>query len=631
MTRQYLTVEEAVIGEVLPPPKRRRRTGAGGSGPGPKAGVAGRRTRSTGGAARQARFQRALRANVRAVPQAVIKRVVNGGVHDRKGLKNLLAYVSRDEAAVAVWHEQGAGVRDFGEVSIGALASDWEESWRGAPKRGHVDHIVVSFPKGTDAQVAAAIARDWGEAIFGSGEYGDRWRYVAALHTNTDQVHAHFAVEKHGLDEGRFLSISRHSEISYDVMKAVEVEIAAGHGLELAATSRLSRGIIAFPPRPTEVKALTALRHRTGEVVVPSVPPMSAEERAARLAAAARIAEAYDDAAALLALSPEAGAPETYLARLAAALTSAGKSLRNGECIVTRVDDDTALERQIEENRARFQRIVEGLADYPPSPERVQIATSLARAAAEDAILFPDARTMQAFGPAEEDPYRIDRITALAEAVESRTLDPAARVEAQTALDAVKTDFITQFGGQADALEHFGTTPEELAERFAAPLRGAAAIRMWDTRADTAETVLWAELRDSLAETAFVTAAEYGLPLTTVEALTRDAIRAAGADLPLSDIPALSLLAERVEEALSPAELRAVLKGSEAPLRDTIADPVLREAVFEELRYEAHLQGAPEATAEAPTAGQVQAAYAGVGAKDASVEATDTITTIHTL
>ncbi|MDE3029323.1 MAG: hypothetical protein KGH84_13105, partial [Paracoccaceae bacterium] len=332
-----------------------------------------------------------------------------------------------------------------------------------------------------------------------------------------------------------------------------------------------------------------------------------------------------------LALSPEAGPPETYLARLAAALTSAGTSLRNGEYIVTQVDDDTALERQIEENRERFQRIVEGLADYPPSPERVQIATSLARAAAEDAILFPDARTMQAFGPAEDDPYRIDRIAALAEAVESRTLDAAARVEAQAALDAIKVDLITQFAGKEEALERFGTTSEELAERFAAPLRGAAALRMWDTQADTAETVLWYELRDSLAETAFVTAAEYGLPLPTVEALTRDAIRAAGADLPLSDIPALSLLAERVEEALPPAELKSVLEGSEVPLRDIIADPALRGAVFEELRYEAQLRAAPDAVLEAPTVGQVQTSYAGLGARDTTLDATDTTISIHTL
>lgn len=629
MTRQYLSIEEAVIGEVLPPMKRRRRTGQGG--PGPKAAAPKRRSRSTGGVARQARLQRALRANVRRVPQAVIKRVVNGGVHDRKGLKNLLAYVSRDEAAVAVWHEQGAGVRDFAETPIGRLASDWEESWRGTPKRGHVDHIVVSFPKGTDAQVAVAIARDWGDQIFSSGAYGDRWRYVAALHTNTDQVHAHFAVEKHGLDEGRFLSISRHSEISYDVMKAVEVEIAAAHGLELTATSRLSRGIIDYPPRPTEVKALTALRHRTGEVVAPTTPPMSAEERADRLAAAARIAKAYDAAAALLSLSPDAGAPETFMDRLAAALKSAGQSLRNGEYIVTQVDDDTALERQIAENRERFQRIVDGLADYPASPERVQIATSLARAAAEDAILVSGDPMMQAFGPAEDDPYRIDRIMALAEAVESATLDPASRLAAQQALDATKAELITQFAAQADALERFGTTPEELAERFAAPIRGGAAIRMWDVQADNAQTVLWFELRDSLADAAFLTAAEYGLPLPTVEALTKDAILAAGAELPLSDVPALSLLAERVEEALPPTELQAVLRGNEELLRDYIADPVLRGAVFEELRYEAQLHGAPDATADAPTVATVQAAYAGARLTDASDEATASITSIHTL
>lgn len=587
MTRRYQTVEEAVIGEVLPA-KRRRRKGPGGSAAPPPPRK--RLTRSTGSAGRKARFQRALRANVRGVPQAVIKRVVNGGVHDRKSLKNLLTYVSRDEAATAVWHEQGAGVRDFGETAIGRLASDWEAGWRGAPKRGHVDHIVVSFPRGTEAGVAAAIARDWGEAMFSGGDYGDRWRYVAALHTNTDQVHAHFAVEKHGLDEGRFLSISKHSEISYDVMKAVEVEIAARHGLELAATSRLSRGIVAYPPRPTEVKALTAHRHATGEIIEPVVPPMSAEERSRRLEVLAAIGTAYDEAAALLSLSPDAGAPETFVNRLSAALKSAAQSLSKGVRIVSDPDilDALTLDGEIAELRTKYQTLASQLASDPPSPERVQVATILARVAeAHAATLFPDEPAMQAFVPAVDDPYRIDRLVALAEAAESATLSPEARMTVQTALDATRDDLVALFDGRAEDLARFQTTSEELAERFLAPVRGGAAIRLWDTQGDVAQTVLWAELRQELAEEAATAAAAHELPMPTLELIARDALLAAEASVPLSDVAILSLLAERVEEHLDPAELKAVIAGNEEPLRTYIADPVLRDAVFDEIRFEA--------------------------------------------
>lgn len=664
MTRRYLTVEEAVIGEVLPV-RRRRRKGQGGSGPRQPA-AARRLTRSTGAAGRQARFQRALRANVRGVPQAVIKRVVNGGVHDRTGLKNLLTYVTRDEAATSVWHEQGAGLREFGETAVGRLASDWQAGWRGAPKRGHVDHIVMSFPKGTDAQVAAAIARDWGEAMLGSGDYGDRWRYVAALHTNTDQVHAHFAVEKHGLDDGRFLSISKHSAISYDVMKAVEVEIAARHGLELTATSRLSRGIVEYPPRPTEVKALTAHRHATGEIIEPAVPPMSAKERARRLEVLAAIGSAYDEAAALLSLSPDAGAPETFVTRLTSALKSAAQSLSEGVPIMSDPDliDGLALDGEIAELREKYQTLVSQLASDPPSPERVQVATILARVAeAHAATLFPDEPAMQAFVPAVEDPYRIDRLTALAEAAESGTLAPEARMAAQTALDATRDDLVALFDGRAENLARFRTTPEELAERFLAPVRGGAAIRLWDTQADVAETVLWAELREALAEEAATAAAAHDLPTPTLELIAKDALLAAEASLPLSDVAALSLLAETVEERLDPADLKAVIAGDKEPLRAYIAEPVLREAVSDEIRFEAQeaefdvavgaevtaLRGQGYsrahisersfdiedrvrdeigAEAEAPTVARVQAAYAAAAAE---AKAKHDATNIHTL
>jgi hypothetical protein len=46
-----------------------------------------------------------------------------------------------------------------------------------------------------DAERAEVIAREWGQAVFGSGEYGDVWRYVAALHKDTDHLHAHFVVD----------------------------------------------------------------------------------------------------------------------------------------------------------------------------------------------------------------------------------------------------------------------------------------------------------------------------------------------------------------------------------------------------------------------------------------------------
>lgn len=477
-------------------------------------------------------------------------------------------------------------------------------------------------------------------------------------------------MEKHGLDEGRFLSISKHSEISYDVMKAVEVEIAARHGLELAATSRLSRGIVAYPPRPTEVKALTAHRHATGEIIEPAVPPMSAEERERRLEVLAAIGTAYDEAAALLSLSPDAGPPGTFVDRLSAALKSAAQSLSKGVRIVSDPDilDALTLDGEIAELREKYQTLVSQLASDPPSPERVQVATILARVAeAHAATLFPDEPAMQAFVPAVDDPYRIDRLVALAEATERATLAPEVRMAAQTALNATRDDLVALFDGRAEDLARFQTTSEELAERFLAPVRGGAAIRLWDTQGDVAETVLWAELRQELAEEAATAAAAHALPMPTLEVIARDALLAAEASVPLSDVAILSLLVERVEEHLDPAELKAVIAGSEEPLRTYIVDPILRHAVLEEIRFEAqeaevntaadaeYLSGRVAmkmdghtfedlqdwsaeiaarvreeigADAEAPTVARVQAAYTAAAA-EARTE--HDVTTIHTL
>ena len=48
--------------------------------------------------------------------------------------------------------------------------------------------------------------------------YGDVWRYVAALHQDTDHLHAHFVVDKHGIEQGRFMSICRYSELTLEVI-----------------------------------------------------------------------------------------------------------------------------------------------------------------------------------------------------------------------------------------------------------------------------------------------------------------------------------------------------------------------------------------------------------------------------
>jgi type IV secretion system T-DNA border endonuclease VirD2 len=190
------SVEDLVLGHVLDGKRR----GGGGGGP-DRLGTSGQRR--TRGLLRNASAPRSW--------QSVVKRIAGGSARTPQELRRLLDYVAREEGMQSTWCNLAGYERDFDPAKTKSVAEAWSSSWRGAPKRGHTDHIVLSFPRGTDVEQAQTIAREWGQEVFGSGEYGDVWRYVAALHKDTDHVHAHFVVEKHGIEQGRFLSICRVS------------------------------------------------------------------------------------------------------------------------------------------------------------------------------------------------------------------------------------------------------------------------------------------------------------------------------------------------------------------------------------------------------------------------------------
>ena len=210
------TVQSVVIGEVLPNIGRRHQGMHGDQ-------VANAILYKLG--SNQQRSIRAMSGNVQRVPQSVVKRVKNGGTHSAKELKRQLEYITRDEAVQSTWLNFNGTERDLRKNSVDTTVPLWTSSWAGNPKRGHTDHIILSFPNDTNPKVAEDIAREWGREVFGSGNFGDQWRYVGALHANTEHVHAHFIVDKRGNDHGQFLSISMKSELNYDVMRELHAKI----------------------------------------------------------------------------------------------------------------------------------------------------------------------------------------------------------------------------------------------------------------------------------------------------------------------------------------------------------------------------------------------------------------------
>ena len=589
MTRS--SVEDLVLGHVLDGKRR----GGGGGGDGRLGTQAQRRTR---GLLRNASTPRSW--------QSVIKRIASGSARTPKELGRLLDYVAREEGVESTWCNLAGYERDFEPSSTAKVAKGWSSTWRGAPKRGHTDHIVLSFPRGTEVKLAEAIAREWGQEVFGSGDYGDVWRYVAALHKDTDHVHAHFVVDKHGIEAWRFLSICRYSEVNFDVMRELHAEIAQEHGLNLVATTRLSRGLI---ENPVADLALRAGRD-SGGTTPPAPPPLSEGERVRRLEALqdyARDYEALGHIAGIAAGAEESGEPDrqsssSFLTRLAGALGAASDALRQGLPLMpdlTLHEEGDAAAR-IEAARAEMVAAAveawDAIRAMEPSAERVDLARSFADQARATLSLAPDNMLLAEHARVashENDPYFHPTLTSLArleaEATPELALETGLRATLAHVREEIGDRLEALFAFREDDLQAAGTSAQEMAARFLAPERSDGQLVAWHDQDGVEAKVLWREFERSLS-------VEVGRDLETLvlspaleEALAREQILSADRHLRLFEVPALEAIVDRVHEALPQADLDLVLSGNLTPLAEHVRDPALRAAVAHELKNESDL------------------------------------------
>ncbi len=187
--------------------------------------------------------------NVARVPQAMVKVIPGGGVGSRGELVAQLNYLSRDGGLEL---EQGIGPDCFpviGQQEIGELATDWALAWEDAASRdgrtarakSKSFHMLVSYPEGTDPDMARMAADAFAERLCQSGEYGDRWRFVRAWHTDRAHPHMHLVIDRLGAS-GRMMQIHPAKPINPKVLRALQVEIAIEYGIELNDTPRVSRG-----------------------------------------------------------------------------------------------------------------------------------------------------------------------------------------------------------------------------------------------------------------------------------------------------------------------------------------------------------------------------------------------------
>ena len=586
------SVEDLVLGHVL---DGKRRGGGGGDSAGRLGTPQQRRTR---GLLRNASTPRSW--------QSVVKRIAGGSARTPQELGRLLDYVAREEGVQSTWCNLAGYERDFDPASTAKVAQGWSSAWRGAPKRGHTDHIVLSFPRGTDVAQAEAISREWGQEVFGSGDYGDVWRYVAALHRDTDHVHAHFVVDKHGIEEGRFLSICRYSELNFDVMRELHAEIAQEHGLNLVASSRLSRGLIENPVPDLTLRAV----RDAGGAVPPAPPPLSDGERARRLEALQDYARDYDELGRIagIAAGVEGGAEDSraasasFLTRLAGALGASGAALRQGLPLMPdhSLHEEGDAAARIETARAEMVAAAvdawDAIRAMEPSAERVDLERTYADQARATLSLAPDNLLLAEHARIvshEEDPYFNPTLASLArleaDATPGLTLDAGLRATLAHVREEVGDRLQALLSFREDDLLAAGTSAQEMAARYLAPERSEGQLAAWQDQEGVEAKVLWRELERSLA-------AEVGRDLETLnmsptleEVLAREQILSADRHLRLSEVPALEAIVDRVQEALPQADLDLVLSGNLAPLAEHVRDPALRAAVAHELKNEADL------------------------------------------
>lgn len=326
-----LGLVHAVMGEVFPDEPWHRFALAGqrlGSGTGGTAypSGSGARVQSRGGGFRRMRAENYLKAAA-GRPEAMLKIITKGGCKSAGELRTQIAYVAR-EGAVAI---HGAAMFGMDERLSASVIEDtiatWAAGWTGRSQYGETLHMIVSYPIGTDPNAVWNAGRAFAETAFGSGDYGDAWDYVTALHTDTAHPHVHVIVNRRGLDTGRLLSTYKGAALNLDELRQIQVDTAAIEGIALTATPRLARGITELAPTNADYRAAKA------RGVEPRPRPQTAEAMAFADAALARHAAVFDRLADVFETAERDP--------LAALLRECGDLLRRGEDIMTAPDIPT--------------------------------------------------------------------------------------------------------------------------------------------------------------------------------------------------------------------------------------------------------------------------------------------------
>lgn len=333
--------------------------------------------------------------------QIVVKMVRTGGASNAAGLRAQLNYLSREGGVAMQRSEDFFGIgMDAEEVENVIAAWNMPAGQGGGPDR--TSHFIVSFPQSTDPAAAERAGRAWAEELFGSGAYGgDRFDYVTAFHTDRAHPHMHVVVHRRGLDHDGWLKVSRRSDVNYQSMRALAAEIAQREGIEVEATPRIARGVVALPIPDAEIR-------RAAEQGRAPIAPEHTPFGAARTAAAIiHYARRFAAEAALL----EARAPALAgLLREASEVVAEGRELteaRTGRPIDPKEEKAMAqtLATARQEARDKIAAVDARIEAMRDPVEQVKFQRQAAMMKAEAAPVLGDAGLMNFAKPAEPGRY----------------------------------------------------------------------------------------------------------------------------------------------------------------------------------------------------------------------------------
>ena len=253
-----------------------------------EARVAGRRQgrsyRRTGSAS----ARNILKAASRESRAAVFKRIRAGGCKTRAALGQQLAYVN-DKAVytyATMTNPLTAGAV-LTEEQKSEIVEAWAETWRGTTKLGFTSHMLLSFPTDVATRQVREISLDWAEHFFESGDYGDRWDYVLAVHDDRAHKHAHIVLNNRGTETGTWFSCWSEGVMSPQLMREKQAEFAERYGVMLEATTRLERGIFA------RAAGIEEIYRAKEEARLPRDIAMTVQEKAIAQAQVAGFAKDY--------------------------------------------------------------------------------------------------------------------------------------------------------------------------------------------------------------------------------------------------------------------------------------------------------------------------------------------------